>query len=68
MTCYVHPHFVLTGNLAVCRSVISQSTTLEERTGAFANFSIAQGVGFAIGPGQVVLFLFERFMEASYHD
>ena len=46
--------------MAVCRTVMSQSTTLEERTGAFANFAIAQGVGFAIGPGQAVLFLFAR--------
>ena len=52
--------------MAVCRAVISQSTTLEERTSAFANFAIAQGVGFAIGPGQAAaLFLFEWFTKAS---
>eukprot|EP00112_Aurelia_sp_Birch-Aquarium-sp1_P006827 Seg1746.5 transcript_id=Seg1746.5/GoldUCD/mRNA.D3Y31 product="Major facilitator superfamily domain-containing protein 8" protein_id=Seg1746.5/GoldUCD/D3Y31 len=39
------------GNAAVCRTVLSQSTTLTERTNAFANLAIAQGIGFTVGPG-----------------
>jgi cell division inhibitor SulA len=39
------------GNVAVVRSYISGATTLKERTGAFANASAGQALGFIIGPG-----------------
>ncbi|XP_062514051.1 major facilitator superfamily domain-containing protein 8-like [Corticium candelabrum] len=38
------------GNVAITRSFVSHSTTLEERTAAMANMSIAQALGFIIGP------------------
>ncbi|XP_064637384.1 major facilitator superfamily domain-containing protein 8-like [Lineus longissimus] len=38
------------GNVAVVRSYIAAATTLKERTGAFANASAAQALGFIIGP------------------
>lgn len=42
------------GNTAVCRAVVSQSTTLSERTSAFGNTAIAQAVGFVFGPAMQV--------------
>ena len=42
---------LFSGNSAVCRTVLSESTTLKERTRAFANLAMWQAVGFAFGPG-----------------
>jgi len=42
------------GNSAVCRTVLSESTTLKERTRAFANLAMWQAVGFAFGPAMQV--------------
>eukprot|EP00794_Sanderia_malayensis_P007058 gene7058-7850_t len=39
-----------TGNVAVCRAFLSESTTLNERVKAFADLSIAQALGFFFGP------------------
>ncbi|KAL5011895.1 hypothetical protein ScPMuIL_010446 [Solemya velum] len=39
------------GNVAVVRSYMSAATTMTERTGAMANMSAFQAIGFIIGPG-----------------
>nr|CAD7417751.1 unnamed protein product [Timema poppensis] len=38
-------------NIAVCRSYLSAATTLQERTGAVSMVSLAQVLGFVVGPG-----------------
>ncbi|KAJ0055539.1 hypothetical protein NL108_005370, partial [Boleophthalmus pectinirostris] len=38
------------GNVAVARSYVSGATSLEERTGAMANMSACQALGFILGP------------------
>ncbi|XP_063234023.1 major facilitator superfamily domain-containing protein 8 [Bacillus rossius redtenbacheri] len=42
---------VSSANIAVCRSYLSAATTLEERTGAVSMVSLAQVLGFVVGPG-----------------
>lgn len=42
---------VSSANIAVCRSYLSAATRLEERTGAVSMVSLAQILGFIIGPG-----------------
>nr|AAP92601.1 Ab2-276 [Rattus norvegicus] len=39
------------GNVAVVRSYIAGATSLQERTGAMANTSTCQALGFILGPG-----------------
>uniref|UniRef100_A0A3Q2QIN0 Major facilitator superfamily domain containing 8 n=1 Tax=Fundulus heteroclitus TaxID=8078 RepID=A0A3Q2QIN0_FUNHE len=39
------------GNVAVARSYIAGATSLKERTGAMANMSASQALGFILGPG-----------------
>ncbi|KAL1138471.1 hypothetical protein AAG570_008534 [Ranatra chinensis] len=41
---------VSSANMAVCRSYLSAATKLEERTGAVSMISLAQVLGFAVGP------------------
>uniref|UniRef100_A0A6B2EFK6 Putative transporter/transmembrane protein n=1 Tax=Phlebotomus kandelakii TaxID=1109342 RepID=A0A6B2EFK6_9DIPT len=41
---------VSSSNVAVCRSYLSAATTLKERTGAVAMVSLAQVLGFVVGP------------------
>ncbi|XP_062616053.1 major facilitator superfamily domain-containing protein 8-like [Saccostrea cucullata] len=38
------------GNVAVVRSYLSGATTIKERTGAMANLSAFQAIGFIVGP------------------
>ncbi|XP_068164156.1 major facilitator superfamily domain-containing protein 8 isoform X2 [Antennarius striatus] len=38
------------GNVAVVRSYVAGATTLKERTGAMANMSASQALGFILGP------------------
>ena len=54
------PLSFLSGNTAVCRAVLSQSTTLKERTGAFANIAMWQAVGFAFGPGTFQFYIYHQ--------
>lgn len=42
---------VSSANIAVCRSYLSAATRIEERTGAVSMVSLAQILGFIIGPG-----------------
>lgn len=42
--------FLFTANIAVCRSYLSEATRLDERTGAVSMISLAQVLGFIIGP------------------
>lgn len=37
-------------NIAVCRSYLSAATTIAERTGAVSMVSLAQVLGFVVGP------------------
>ena len=39
------------GNVAVVRSYVAGATSLKERTGAMANMSACQALGFILGPG-----------------
>lgn len=41
---------VSSANIAVCRSYVSAATTLKERTGSVSMMSLAQVLGFVIGP------------------
>jgi len=41
----------MTGNVAVVRSYVAGATSLKERTGAMANMSACQALGFILGPG-----------------
>ncbi|KAK7871617.1 hypothetical protein R5R35_001804 [Gryllus longicercus] len=41
---------VSSANIAVCRSYLSAATTLKERTGAVSMVSLAQVLGFIVGP------------------
>ncbi|KAL5274405.1 MFSD8 family protein [Megaselia abdita] len=41
---------VSSANIAVCRSYLSEATRLDERTGAVSMISLAQVLGFIIGP------------------
>lgn len=38
-------------NIAICRSYLSAATKLQERTGAVSMISLAQVLGFIVGPG-----------------
>jgi MFS transporter, ceroid-lipofuscinosis neuronal protein 7 len=40
----------LSANIAVCRSYLSAATKIKERTGAVAMVSLAQVLGFVVGP------------------
>ena len=40
------------GSVSVVRAYVSAATTMEERTGAMANISAAQSIGFIVGPGE----------------
>uniref|UniRef100_A0A1B6CLX1 Major facilitator superfamily (MFS) profile domain-containing protein n=2 Tax=Clastoptera arizonana TaxID=38151 RepID=A0A1B6CLX1_9HEMI len=42
---------VSSANIAICRSYLSAATKLEERTGAVSMVSLAQVLGFIVGPG-----------------
>lgn len=42
---------VSSANIAVCRSYLSAATRLSERTGAVSMVSLAQVLGFVVGPG-----------------
>lgn len=42
---------VSSASIAVCRSYLSAATTLKERTGAVSMVSLAQVLGFVVGPG-----------------
>ncbi|KAJ9599283.1 hypothetical protein L9F63_010240, partial [Diploptera punctata] len=42
---------VSSASIAVCRSYISSATKLKERTGAVSMVSLAQVLGFVVGPG-----------------
>lgn len=52
-----HPYdllaFRLAGNVAVVRAYVAEATSVKERTGAMANMSACQGLGFILGPGSV---------------
>lgn len=42
---------VSSANIAICRSYLSAATKLKERTGAVSMVSLAQVLGFIVGPG-----------------
>lgn len=42
---------VSSANIAVCRSYLSSATRINERTGAISMVSLAQVLGFVVGPG-----------------
>lgn len=42
----------MSGNVAVVRSYVAGATSLNERTGAMANMSACQALGFILGPGK----------------
>lgn len=42
----------MAGNVAVVRSYVAGATSLKERTGAMANMSACQALGFILGPGK----------------
>lgn len=44
-------HSTPVGNVAVVRSYVAEATSLKERTGAMANMSACQALGFILGPG-----------------
>ncbi|XP_068611949.1 major facilitator superfamily domain-containing protein 8 [Brachionichthys hirsutus] len=46
------------GNVAVVRSYVAGATTLTERTGAMANMSASQALGFILGPALQACFSF----------
>lgn len=54
--------FLFLGIDVIARSVIAQSTTLRERTGAMSHMSIAQGVGFSCGPGNFYILSYSKFI------
>ena len=39
------------GNMTVTRSIVSESTTVSQRSGAMASLTVAMTVGFACGSG-----------------
>jgi hypothetical protein len=45
-------------SIAVCRSYLSAATTIKERTGAVSMVSLAQVLGFVVGPGEMMQHLF----------
>lgn len=47
---------LFSANVAICRSYLSSATTLRERTGAVSMISLAQVLGFIIGPGVLICF------------
>lgn len=51
------------GNVAVVRSYIAGATSLQERTGAMANTSTCQALGFILGPAEVGFQLLPEPME-----
>lgn len=48
----------MAGNVAVVRSYVAGATSLKERTGAMANMSASQALGFILGPGKTEYALF----------
>lgn len=42
----------------MCRSYLSAATKVEERTGAVSMVSLAQVLGFIVGPGNKIILLF----------
>jgi hypothetical protein len=59
----------ISASIAVCRSYLSAATKLEERTGAVSMVSLAQVLGFVVGPGEIIqyLFLYLRLEVLDYH-
>ncbi|XP_068947289.1 major facilitator superfamily domain-containing protein 8 isoform X2 [Petaurus breviceps papuanus] len=53
------------GNVAVVRSYIAGATSLQERTGAMANTSASQALGFILGPGNIVWMIQEDSVKVS---
>lgn len=58
------------GNVAVVRSYVAGATSLKERTGAMANMSACQALGFILGPalGACLSFIGERGVMAKFID
>jgi len=50
--------YFISASIAVCRSYLSAATKLKERTGAVSMVSLAQVLGFVVGPGEVMKYLF----------
>lgn len=46
------------GNVAVVRSYVAGATSLKERTGAMANMSACQALGFILGPGTYRIYIY----------
>lgn len=58
------------GNVAVVRSYVAGATSLKERTGAMANMSACQALGFILGPalGAGLSFIGERGVTVRFID
>jgi len=50
---------LISASIAVCRSYLSAATKLKERTGAVSMVSLAQVLGFVVGPGEMVQYFFQ---------
>jgi hypothetical protein len=50
--------YFTSASIAVCRSYLSAATKLKERTGAVSMVSLAQVLGFVVGPGEMMKYLF----------
>lgn len=60
--CYCVYYYDHVGNVAVVRSYVAGATSLNERTGAMANMSACQALGFILGPG-IMQFIYCRYMQ-----
>jgi len=50
--------YLISASIAICRSYLSAATKLKERTGAVSMVSLAQILGFIVGPGEMVQYFF----------
>lgn len=57
---------VSTANIAACRSYVSAATRMDERTGAVSMVSLAQVLGFIVGPGRCTPPTSRRVEESAY--
>ena len=63
----VHVHVykinMFLGIAAVVRSYVSEATTEKERTGALAGVSSAQAIGFILGPGWYIEYMYVKLVD-----
>lgn len=46
--------YLISASIAVCRSYLSAATKIKERTAAVSMVSLAQVLGFVVGPGEII--------------